>query len=429
MKKAVVILLSLLTGILVANSQTGAWSGELDVQGVKLPLVFHLDGDNPTLDSPAQRAKGIPVVITRPSTDSIMIAVPSIRALFKGLCGSDSIKGTFTQRGFSFPLTLTPGDVDSRRPQTPKSPYPYTLDEVSFSNGDAVLRGTLTLPEDCSAETPVVIMVTGSGLQNRDEEIFGHKPFAVIADALARNGIASLRYDDRGYGESTGDPVNCTTEDLMYDALAGIKLLRQRFNKVGVLGHSEGGTIALMLGSDRKVDFLVSLAGMVISGKETLMDQNRYALTQAGYPQQIVDEYCTLLEHAFDGNETMDAKIEASGLPAELKRNMQPIAQQMKAPYMQYFLTMDTRDKLGKIVCPVLGLNGTKDTQVYYEKNINALNSLLPSKSHNKVMALEGLNHMFQHCNTGAIVEYATIEETISPAVLDTISAWINSLK
>lgn len=428
MKKALLVIFNVLVGILVAYSQTGVWSGDLDVQGVKLPLVFHLNDDNPTIDSPAQGVKGIPVQLTRMEPCNIYVEIPAIGASYKGMYKNNIIIGNFTQRGMEFPLVLTSGDVVSQRPQTPKPPYPYSQEEVSFSNGNAVLKGTLTLPDGYSSETPVLIMITGSGLQNRDEEVFDHKPFAVIADALARNGIASLRYDDRGYGESTGDAVNCTTEDLMNDALSGIDLLRQRFNKVGVLGHSEGGTISFMLGADNKVDFIVSLAGMVISGKELLLDQNLYALSQAGYPQEVVDEYYGLLSLAFDGDESILQKLETSGLPMELKQNLQAGLAQLKTPYIQYFLSLDLRDKLSNVSCPVLALNGTKDTQVFYEKNIDALSKGLPSNTLNKISALDGLNHLFQHCNTGSVNEYATIEETISPDVLEIIYQWINSL-
>lgn len=428
MKKTLLAILNILVGVFVANSQTGVWSGDLDVQGVKLPLVFHLNDDNPTIDSPAQGVKGIPVQLTRMEPCNIYVEIPAIGASYKGMYKNNIIIGNFTQRGMEIPLVLTSGNVVSQRPQTPKPPYPYSQEEVSFSNGNAVLKGTLTLPDGYSSETPVLIMITGSGLQNRDEEVFDHKPFAVIADALARNGIASLRYDDRGYGDSTGDAVNCTTEDLMNDALSGIDLLRQRFNKVGVLGHSEGGTISFMLGADNKVDFIVSLAGMVISGKELLLDQNLYALSQAGYPQEVVDEYYGLLSLAFDGDESILQKLETSGLPMELKQNLQAGLAQLKTPYMQYFLSLDLRDKLSNVSCPVLALNGTKDTQVFYEKNIDALSKGLPSNTLNKISALDGLNHLFQHCNTGSVNEYATIEETISPDVLEIIYQWINSL-
>lgn len=416
-----------LTGVFFAFSQTGVWSGDLNVQGAKIPLVFHLDNDNPTVDSPAQGAKGISVQITK-TDDGIFINIPAIGASFTGKYQNNEITGTFSQSGIQLPLTLVQGERISRRPQTPAPPFPYSQEDVSFKNGDAVLKGTLTLPEGYNRETPVVIMVTGSGLQNRDEEIFDHKPFAVLADALARNGIASLRYDDRGFGESTGDAVKCTTEDLKNDALAGVELLRGRFNRVGVLGHSEGGTIAFMLGADKKIDFIVSLAGMVISGKETLMDQNRFFLTQAGFPKEVSDEYCSILSSAFEGDESVARKLETSGLPVELKRNLQPALGQLKQPYMQYFLTLDMTDRLGDIRCPVLALNGKKDTQVFFDKNLDVLNKKLPADKFNKLMALEGLNHLFQHCETGSTVEYASIEETISPEVLNIISQWIKTL-
>lgn len=425
MKRLPFLLMNILMVLFSANAQTGAWSGNLEVQGTKIPLVFHLDDEKPAIDSPAQGVKGLPIQLTRIASDSISINIPLIGATFRGKCNGTEIVGKFTQHGMEFPLTLHSGEPVLKRPQTPKPPFPYQQEEVSFSNGDAVLKGTLTLPKDYDRDTPVIIMVTGSGLQNRDEEIHEHKPFGVIADALAKNGIASLRYDDRGFGESTGDAVNCTTEDLMNDALAGIDLLRQKFNKVGVLGHSEGGSIALMLGADKKVDFIVSLAGMVISGKETLMDQNRYAFSRTEYPQEVEDEYCDLISSIFDNDATASEKLEASKMPAELKQNLETVIQQMKFPYMQYFVALNPSKNLSNIKCPVLALNGKKDTQVYYQKNLDALTNGLPQNKRNKIVALDDLNHMFQHCTTGATNEYAVIEETISPEVLTLITDFI----
>lgn len=428
MKKILFLIIYIVSGILPAFSQSGTWSGELNVQGAKLPLVFHLDEVNPSVDSPAQNARGIPAQIIRTNPDSISVIIPSIGAAFSGKCVDNEITGEFTQRGFRFPLRLIPGEYKSSRPQTPRPPFPYSEEAVSFSNGEAVLKGTLTLPEGYNRDTPALIMITGSGLQNRDEEVFDHKPFAVIADALARNGIATLRYDDRGFGESSGDTANFTTEDLMYDALSGISLLRQRFNKVGTLGHSEGGTVSLMLGADKKVDFIISLAAMVISGKETLIDQNRYVLSNAGMPQQIVDKYCELLPLAFNGDENLKSKIEKSGLPKELKLNLQQVIQQVKSPYMKYFIGLDPRYIIGDVSCPVLALNGKKDTQIFYEKNLESLKNYLPENPLNRIYALDDMNHLFQHCQTGSSTEYATIEETISPEVLEIITQWVKSL-
>ena len=197
MKQLISTLLLLLLTSIFTYAQTGTWSGKLDVQGTKLSLVFHLDGENPSMDSPDQGAKGIPIQVSRPASNSIKVTIPSLGATYEGVWMIRQIVGTFTQMNVSLPLTLTPGENKPARPQTPKPPYPYQTEEVSFTNGEIVLNGTLTLPDGCSRETPVLVMLTGSGIQNRDEEIFEHKPFAVIADALARAGFATLRYDDR----------------------------------------------------------------------------------------------------------------------------------------------------------------------------------------------------------------------------------------
>ena len=431
MKKYIFSAILLFSIALFSHAQTGTWSGKLDVQGTKISLVFHLDEENPTMDSPDQGAKGIPIEVTRTATGSITIKVPSIGATYEGLWLIKQIAGTFKQMGASLPLTLTPGEEKLNRPQTPQGPFPYAQEEVSFANGDAVLKGTLVLPEGCSRKTPVLIMITGSGLQNRDEEIYEHKPFAVIADALARAGIATLRYDDRGFGESTGDLVNCTTEDMKNDALAGIGLLRERFDRVGVIGHSEGGTIALMLAAEKKADFIVSLAGMVVSGKETLLWQNRVSLAAAGIPAETIDSYCKALETVFDAS-TAGMPLPSTSqlnLPAALSQNLSAVMRQLSMPYLKHFVTLDVRPLLGGISCPVLALNGTKDMQVEAESNLGALRSGLPDNPCNKFETVEGVNHMFQHCQTGMTTEYRDIEETFAPEVLETLVEWFSKFK
>ena len=431
MKKYIISAALLFSIALFSHAQTGTWSGKLDVQGTKISLVFHLDEENPTMDSPDQGAKGIPIEVTRTATGSITIKVPSIGATYEGLWLIKQIAGTFKQMGASLPLTLTPGEEKLNRPQTPQGPFPYAQEEVSFANGDAVLKGTLVLPEGCSRKTPVLIMITGSGLQNRDEEIYEHKPFAVIADALARAGIATLRYDDRGFGESTGDLVNCTTEDMKNDAIAGIGLLRERFDRVGIIGHSEGGTIALMLAAEKKADFIVSLAGMVVSGKETLLWQNRVSLAAAGIPAETIDSYCKALETVFDASTAGMPLPSASqfDLPAALSQNLSAVMRQLSMPYLKHFVTLDVRPLLGVISCPVLALNGTKDMQVEAESNLGALRSGLPDNPCNKFETVEGVNHMFQHCQTGMTTEYRDIEETFAPEVLETLVEWFSKFK
>ncbi|MGM9768839.1 MAG: alpha/beta hydrolase family protein [Candidatus Cryptobacteroides sp.] len=427
MKRTLTTVFMLLAAAILANAQTGTWSGKLEVQGIRLALVFHLDGENPTMDSPDQGAKGIPIEVNKTATGSIAINIPSIGAIYEGQWLIKQIVGTFTQMGASFPLTLTPGAEKLKRPQSPAGPFPYVQEEVSFMNGNAVLKGTLTIPENSTRKTPALIMVTGSGLQNRDEEIFEHKPFAVIADALARAGIATLRYDDRGFGESTGDVVNITTKDLENDALAGIRLLRERFDNVGVIGHSEGGTIALMLAAEKEVEFAVSLAGMTVSGKETLIWQNRLILEAGGTPSETIETYCNALSDVFDANiaDMPMPSVVKYNLPEALTQRLSAVIQQIRTPYMHYFLSLDIRPMLKDIACPVLALNGSKDMQVNHQTNLGSLSKGLPANPHNVIDTVDGVNHLFQHCRTGTFDEYREIEETIAPEVLERIVNWV----
>lgn len=430
MRKILMILALMAVAAVTLKAQTGAWTGKLKVSGVELALIFNIGEESATLDVPDQGAKDIPVEVSRDAVGGITLNVPAINASFKGLWTGKVIAGTFTQHGMSFPMTLTPGAPVVRRPQTPVGPFPYTTEEVSFSNGDAVLKGTLTMPADCDRKTPVLVMVTGSGLQNRDEEMFSHKPFAVIADAFARAGIATLRYDDRGFGESTGDVVLCTTEDLKNDALAGVKLLRDRFERVGVIGHSEGGTIALMLAGERQVDFAVSLAGMIVSGAETLLAQNRRAFESAGLPESEVEAFARLLSDTFTAIRTRAPLPSADNydITDALRKNYAAALPSFRTPYMEFFLGLDLSASLSGITCPVMALNGTKDTQVQCDRNIAALEAGLPSNSRSVIRAEDGLNHLFQHCVTGEVSEYKSIEETFSPEVLSEMIAWIKTL-
>ncbi len=428
MKTILSVLVRMLGTVFAANAQTGAWSGELNVQGMKLPLVFHLDEDNPTMDSPMQGAKGIPVQLERDSSGKVVVSIPAIGARYEGQWQGEKIEGSFSQMGMTLPLVLVPGEVKHNRPQTPQPPFPYKTEEVSFTNGTAVLKGTLTLPEGAGRQTPVLVMVSGSGLQDRDETLFEHKPFAVIADAFAKAGIATLRYDDRGFGESTGDIVNMTEEDLKNDALAGITLLRERFDHVGVIGHSEGGSIAIMLASEKKADFIISLAGMVASGKETLLYQNRVGLASRDYPQETADRLNALLGEAFDAGLAGQPAPAAEGLPEELKQGYDAIVSQVRTPYFSSFVAMDLRSRLGDIECPVLAFNGTKDQQVECEPNIEALRNGLKNARSVRLEKMESVNHLQQTCETGGAEEYMEIEETISPKEIEIMVEWIKSL-
>jgi len=410
-------------------AQSGTWSGKLDVQGTKLTLVFHLDGDHPSMDSPDQGAKGIPIQVENDGAGKVIVRIPMIGAGYEGVWLGKMIVGTFRQSGLSLPLTLTPGQDKLNRPQTPVGPFPYAQEEVSFSNGEARLAGTLVLPEGYSRQTPVLIMVSGSGQQDRDETVFEHRPFAVIADALGRAGIATLRYDDRGVGGSTGPVQDATTVDFKEDALAGMDLLRERFDKVGVIGHSEGGTIALMLAAEKQADFVVSLAGGVVSGTETIVEQSRISILSAGYPAETADRFCDAVSEAayvrVHGGRM--PSVDGLDLPDELKDSFLTLLTQFQVPWMVKFLSLDMRPLLGSIECPVLALNGTMDVQVDAEANLDALRSGLPANPQNRIEALEGLNHLFQHCTTGSVGEYREIEETFSPEALRIIVEWMSS--
>ncbi len=257
----------------------------------------------------------------------------------------------------------------------------------------------LTLPEGSGPDTPVLLMVSGSGQQNRDEELMEHKPFAVIADSFARNGIATLRYDDRGIGASTGDLAEATTDTFAEDALKGLEFLRARgYRKVGVLGHSEGGTIAFMLASQGGPDFIVSMAGMAETGEETLMAQTVRIAVAQGLPEDQATAY---------------ARQGVAATKASAN------------PWMARFLELDPAEYIKSVTCPVLALNGEKDLQVIAERNIPIIKDLLPSAT---VRIYPDLNHLFQHCMTGSPTEYYEIEETISPEVLTDMVEWIKKL-
>lgn len=411
-----------------ANAQEGTWNGELNVMGNKVPLVFNFSTNGCTIDSPSQGVNGIQAEKTVKDDGTISVKVGMIGATFEGKMTDGEIKGTYVQNGFPLPLTLKPGKLVVKRPQTPVPPFPYKEESVSFTNAQYTFNGTLTLPENYSKNTPVVLMVTGSGQQNRDEELFSHKPFAVIADALARQGIASLRYDDRGWGDKSVNFADFTTDDFRQDAAAAIPLLRKRFNKVGILGHSEGGTIAMMLAAEGKADFIVSLAGMAISGKETLIMQNRQAMTAIGLPKETVDSYCNSISKALDeiASGKKASEININDVPVALKPVTIKALQQADTPYIRHFLTVDAGKLLPEIKCPVLALNGTKDTQVDCDANTTRIEKGLTNCKHS-IKKIDGVNHLFQHCNTGIVTEYQQIEETIAPEVLQEVAKWIKA--
>ena len=418
MKKTIItalLALIVLTGAAQVQPTTallGSWSGKLKVGVMSLTIVLYLEQADGyvavSLDSPDQGAKGISAFKEYLSDDSLAIKVESIGVTYRAKLKDGKLDGKFVQHGFTIPLELTQGVPEVKRPQTPQPPFPYETEEVTFRNerDSATLAGTLTWPVGYNAKSKqkpmVVIFVSGSGQQNRDEELFEHKPFLVLADYLARQGIATLRYDDRATGQSVGGDVkNATSEDFARDALAGIDYLRNRkaFSKVGILGHSEGGLIAFILGGKKKVDFIVSLAGPSVKGDTLLATQgNRIMILSGQLPNMSVKKY----------RETVA---------------------EMNNPWINWFIDYDPSDDIRQTRCPVFALNGDCDCQVISTLCLPAFQRLLPTSKKNRIKQYPGLNHLFQHSATGVPTEYGEIEETIAPEVLSDIAEWINSIK
>jgi uncharacterized protein len=392
------------------NKIDGAWTGKLNAGAQTLTIVIHVNHDSngnatSSLDSPDQGASDIPAKVDYCSSDSIAISITNLGASFKGRLNGDEINGGFSQMGYNFPLNLKRGEEKLNRPQNPTKPYPYKTEEVTFTNATdkAILAGTICYPTNYQkGKTPVMLMVTGSGLENRDEEVFDHKPFLVIADYLARNGIATLRYDDRSFGESKGGDVkNATTKDFARDAEAGVAYLKstKKFGKVGVLGHSEGGSIAFMLGAKDKVDFVISMAGIGAKGDTVLTAQTNKAMELAGQTKRLT---------------TLQYRV------STMFQN---------SPWLNYFLDYDPAADIAATKCPVMAINGDKDIQVISSLDLPGIKKNLHDNKYNFIREYPSLNHLFQHCTTGAPSEYRSIEETISPEVLSDMAKWINSLK
>lgn len=437
------VLFGLLCAVGVEAEVTGSWWGKLRLGAAgSLRIVIEVMADSvggggykATLKSPDQNEQAVAAVVDYCSGDSLAVSIGSLGAAYRGRVEEGRLCGTFSQAGKSFPLDMIPGDGSYGRPQTPQPPFGYATEEVRFVNhvSNDTLAGTLCIPKGADSRTPVVLMVTGSGLQNRDEELAGHKPFAVIADHLARNGIASLRYDDRGFGESTGNGTTATTHDFATDADAGLAYLRGlgRFGSVGVVGHSEGGTIAIMIGAcpERKAaaDFVISLAGGMIPGHDILISQNRKLLSLSGYSEEVVNLYCKALQQLW--GEPGEAPIDTSSLPAELRTNLLVIPMHTaKSPWTKAFLKLDPRVYIASLRCPVMAVNGSLDCQVMANENLSALENGLPASTPRHIVTYPGLNHLLQPALTGMPDEYSSIETTISPAVLDDITTWIKSL-
>jgi fermentation-respiration switch protein FrsA (DUF1100 family) len=447
------------------TDMTGIWTGKLSLpNSLELTIVFNLSKDDSgkytsTLDSPDQGAMGIPTESTLINGDSILIKIPVIQGFYSGKIFYDKMKidGKWSQGGMSLDLTVKKVEkLEGRnRPQEPKEPFPYNSEEVLFENevDGVVLAGTLTFPKEGN-NFPAVVMISGSGGQDRNEELLGHKPFLVISDYLTQNGIAVLRFDDRGIAQSTGDHSKATSEDFAKDVLSAVEFLKERKEidktKIGLIGHSEGGMIApLVAVQSNDIAFMVMMAGLGIPGDSILYLQGELIQRAEGMGEEEIQRSVKTQREIFSivKNSNDDEKLvadlkekfyaEYSTMTEEEKTklgdpevylNMQ--IKTITSPWFKYFLRFDPAPVLEKVKCPVLAINGEKDLQVPPKENLSAIETTLKKGGNNnfEVKMLPGLNHLFQTSTTGAISEYGKIEETISPTALQTMLDWIKGI-
>lgn len=439
----------------------GTWQGRLSVGATSLRIVFNVtkadDGAlSATLDSPDQGATGIPVAEVVVAGDTVRFEVTAIGGVYSGVANEDGskIEGTWSQSGQSLPLVLERVEEapEVNRPQEPEPPYPYKAEDVRFENAGAgvTLAGTLTLPEG-AGPFPAVVLISGSGPQDRDEALMGHRPFFVLADYLTRRGIAVLRFDDRGVGASTGDFAAATSVDFAGDARAGVAYLATRdevdVGRIGLAGHSEGGLIAPMVAAEESgVAFIVLMAGPGLTGEEILYAQGALINRANGTPEEAVGRNRAVQERLFAVlKEEADADTAGERLRAIMREQAEALGaderaatgdteaaieaqvRQLNSPWFRYFLTYNPAPTLARVSCPVLAINGEKDLQVPAQENLRAIEAALQAggNANYEVHELAGLNHLFQPAETGSPTEYAGIEETFSPTAMALIADWI----
>lgn len=442
---------------LEAQEITGDWNGILEAQGTQLRLVFHIarsdSGLQATMDSPDQGAMGIAISSTSFTDSRLRLELRRIGAVYEGRVTGETIEGAWRQGVTSIPLVLTREAREKRppnRPQEPRRPYPYRDQDVTFPNQAAgnTLAGTLTIP-DGPGPHPAAVLISGSGPQNRDQEVFGHRTFLVLADHLTRNGIAVLRYDDRGVARSTGNFASATSRDFASDAASAVEYLKTRpdvdHRRIGLIGHSEGGLIAPMVAAESEaVAYVVILAGIGIPGREVSLLQST---TLRPFPVPDEDAYERFTRRTLDiatSDSSLASKraaltshhqsirpVLASLLPKGVEVDAfvaQRVAELTNA-WTQFFLSYDPATDLEQVTVPVLSLNGSRDVQVPAEINQAGIRQALERGGNGDfvIKELPGLNHMLQESTTGAMAEYPVIEQTIAPAALNELTAWIKA--
>ncbi len=454
-----VLLLTVSTAAQEAATQkiVGDWQGVLDAGAVKLRIVLHIKTQNNSLlgdmDSPDQGANGIPIDSVAFENSTLKFVMSRLGASYEGTLKGEEIIGNFTQGGAVLPLTLKRGTPPPpKRPQTPTKPYPYDEQEIEFENAAAKIKlaGTLTLPRT-KAPFPVVVLISGSGPQDRNETLLGHQPFLVLADHLTRQGIAVLRFDDRGVAKSKGDFAKATSEDFTTDVLSAVAYLktRQEINpkKIGLIGHSEGGLIAPMCATKSSdISFIVLMAGPGVTGEEVLYEQSRLLMLaegstpdEAARNRKLQEKMFAVLKEekaeAAAEKKLRDVMVAHIGEMSEVQKkaadaNPGALVSQIKAvnnPWFRFFVTYDPRTALKQIKIPVLAINGELDLQISSKQNLPEIAKALKTAGNKKFKTVElpKLNHLFQLTKTGAFSEYGKIEETISPTALTIMSEWI----
>lgn len=462
------LLIAALTGFTqVQKKIIGTWEGKLNL-GPGLRIVFHFE-ETPsgtiraTADSPDQSAYGLKCDTVIIQDDVVRVEMHKLNAIFSGRLADDfTINGTFTQNT-TLPLELKKGislpPIAPKRPQTPQPPFPYKSEDIEYDSPDHSLHygATITIPEG-KGPFPAALLVTGSGPQNRDEELADHKVFAVLADALTRNGIVVLRVDDRGVGKSTGIFADATSEDFAKDVNTSLDYLLSRpevnRKKTGLIGHSEGGMIVPMVASKRSdIDFAVLLAAPGIKIDSLMAEQNAAILRSVGVSQSSINAYIPLykrlMKDIITSKDTAEAISKASSLfrqwlPTIDSTNLKELGfnsgtsihnvtsvlvEGFSGKWFKYFLAFDPQPYLQQLKCKVLALNGEKDIQVIASSNLPAIESALKKSRSKKftVQKMPGLNHLFQTCRTCTLQEYGELEETFSPAALKIINDWLKN--
>ncbi|MEO5942510.1 MAG: alpha/beta hydrolase [Ferruginibacter sp.] len=452
---------------------TGTWQGDLNVQGNSIPIVFHIVKDSSnnlaaSFDSPSQHAFNLPCTAVIVKEDSVILMMESINGKYAGKLSAEKkqMTGTWHQGGGSLALDVnktseTAEIKKQNRPQTPKPPYPYQSEDVEYFNADKTLQYGATITYPTTAENnkkqkfPSVILITGSGQQDRDETIFGHKSFAVIADYLTKKGYLVLRVDDRSIGKSTGNFAKSTTADFVKDVEASLDFLEQQpqvdKNKIGLLGHSEGGMIAPVVADARKeINFIVLLAGPGIPIQNLMGEQLEAVGSSQGlsplaskFNAQIFDMIADFTQK--DGDSTFKKKMINSLVdcfqknpkaaeelimttPDLIENHVESLIATFKNPWYKYFLAFNPQPYLEKLHCKVLSLNGSKDVQVIAKSNLTGIKASLKKSSSPKydVIEIPGLNHLFQTCIKCSPDEYGDLEETFSPKALEIIGTWLD---